>query len=329
MQVKDLGEKQIIRQILQPLFNPGHDLNGIGDDCAVLACSEQTLLVTTDRVPHDLIAFRAGLISYRDLGAYTANLNLSDIAASGGKPTALLLTLALPAELEISDLHAFCQGFLAASQSAGARIVGGDISSSNYFSASATALGFAQGDGPLRRSSAGVGNRIFLTRPLGTTTAALVMATNPTVRAALTSSEQEMLTNQFRLKPLLSTAQEFAVSRKVTSCMDNTDGVGNCLYELAEASGLLFVVDKSLLKVPAIVEKVANLAGIEALELAFSAGADFSLVGTAVAGYSPVGKEASFVEIGYTEQGEGVALRSANSTIPLRYTPWDYFVSQL
>jgi len=71
---------------------------------------------------------------------------------------------------------------------------------------------------------------------------------------------------------------------KCTSCMDNTDGIGQSLLELSENSGVKFVVDRARVTVPALVARVADVLQIDPLSLAFGPGADFSLVGTLVAG---------------------------------------------
>src|SRR4051812_15727761 len=95
--IGEIGEKQIIERFLRPLFNPNNDENGVGDDCAAVELPSGTLgLYSTDRVPADLISYRSGVLDNFGLGRYLAVLNLSDIAACGGSPQALLLNFGLP-----------------------------------------------------------------------------------------------------------------------------------------------------------------------------------------------------------------------------------------
>ena len=55
------------------------------------------LVVTQDALVED-VHFRLDLVSWRDLGFRAAAVNLSDLAASGADPEALVVTLASPAE---------------------------------------------------------------------------------------------------------------------------------------------------------------------------------------------------------------------------------------
>src|SRR5258708_5788022 len=96
MRLRDIGEKRLIAEYIQPLLNPDRLPESVGDDCALIPVwGDVCLCVSTDRVPADLLAFRLGLISFRELGSYLAILNISDIAACGGEPRGLLLNCAL------------------------------------------------------------------------------------------------------------------------------------------------------------------------------------------------------------------------------------------
>ena len=64
------------------------------------------------------------------------------------------------------------------------------------------------------------------------------------------------------------------------ACMDNTDGIGQSLSELSEASKCAFVVHRSALKIHPVVENVSAILGLSPLDIVFNGGADFSLVGT-------------------------------------------------
>ena len=103
--VADIGEKALIEDILRPLFNPANDRDSVGDDCAAVEIPFGSLaLVSTDRVPADLISFRAGILDFRALGRYLGVLNLSDIAACGGVPLGLLLNCGLPSHVKVNDI---------------------------------------------------------------------------------------------------------------------------------------------------------------------------------------------------------------------------------
>src|SRR4051812_32258242 len=104
LKISDIGEKRLIQEFIRPLFNSADRVEGVGDDCAMLSAPEgQLWLFSTDRVPADLIAFRLGVLDHCGLGRYLARLNISDIAACGGTPVALLLNLGLPDDFPYED----------------------------------------------------------------------------------------------------------------------------------------------------------------------------------------------------------------------------------
>src|SRR5438552_13372291 len=61
------------------------------------------LLVTQDALVEG-VHFRLDWISWRELGFRAAAVNLSDLAASGATPEALVVTLALPGATEVGDV---------------------------------------------------------------------------------------------------------------------------------------------------------------------------------------------------------------------------------
>lgn len=89
------GEFEFIRQIRA--VTPAHPgvLVGPGDDCAVLAVTSDRLLVTTD-VLTDGVDFILSECGPRAVGRKAMAVNLSDIAAMGGRPTAAVVGVVIP-----------------------------------------------------------------------------------------------------------------------------------------------------------------------------------------------------------------------------------------
>ncbi|HEV2486290.1 MAG TPA: AIR synthase related protein [Terracidiphilus sp.] len=139
--LSDVGEKALIRDFIKPFFNGPDDPSGVGDDCAMVSLGDEVVLLSTDRVPSDLTAFRLGILDYSGLGDYLARLNLSDIAACGGKAVGLLLNLGLPPDIKYDDVIALCRGFGSRAEAHGATVLGGDITSASELSISATSIG--------------------------------------------------------------------------------------------------------------------------------------------------------------------------------------------
>lgn len=333
--ISEIGEKRIISEFLMPLFNPKRAKEGVGDDCGMIDIGGNTWLFSTDRVPSDLIAFRLGIIDYKGLGRYLAWLNISDIAACGGQPIGLLLVLGLPGDLPYSSLRTLCKGFGDAAEKYKCQVLGGDISSSVELSISATSIGKVGLGRALTRRGAQSGDRIFTSKAIGLTPAAFayhLRADKSTVK--LTRKEIIHLNGQFtRVLPLVDLGLALADSKMCTSCMDNTDGLGNSLEELAIASKRSFVIQRDRIILPEVVNKVARAVHEDPIKMGFGAGADLSLVGTISGAMSEMDAKKEFGKhlqiIGYVEEGSGVFLEERGSRTPLKFTKWNYFSSDM
>lgn len=330
--ISEIGEKRLIREVIRPLFNPSGTNEGVGDDCAQFELHPgTTVLASTDRVPADLIAFRAGLIGYRGLGRYLAVLNISDICASGGTPVCLLFNAGLPTDLLLGDFKALCEGLGDEVALSGAKVLGGDISVSNELSLSATSIGYCLSGTALVRSGARAGDSIFLSRQVGLTSSAFrCLALN--IWNTLSPSERQELSIPFTsLGPMMDLGKRLAASGLCSSCMDNTDGIGQTLYELSEASGCAFIVDEHKLPIPDVVTKVAMSSQTPLIDLALGPGADFSLVGTLSGSWEQAEATRVFGEdiqiVGHVEPGDGTYIQNVNSRSAVNIPGWNYFMS--
>src|SRR5919204_7033716 len=91
---------------------------GIEHDAAQLAGG---VVVTQDALVED-VHFRLDWLSWRELGYRAAAVNLSDLAASGARPQALLVSLGVPSESELDDVLELYAGI----GEAGVPVRGGD-----------------------------------------------------------------------------------------------------------------------------------------------------------------------------------------------------------
>src|SRR5207253_1935176 len=134
---------------------------GIEHDATVV----DGLVVTQDALVEG-VHFRFDLLGWRELGARAAAVNVSDLAASGAEPRALLVSLGLPPETELEDVLELYAGL----NERGAPVRGGDTTRSDSVVLSVTALGRA-GRVP-GRAGASAGDLVVLTGPLGAAGAA-------------------------------------------------------------------------------------------------------------------------------------------------------------
>jgi len=333
IKISNFGEKKLIEQFIKPLFNPNNDLFGIGDDCAMIDCNEnETLLLSTDRVPADLISFKLGLIDYFGLGKYLAHLNISDIAACGGKPIGLLLNFGLPNNLLIDDFQKLLNGIKSVIDKFDCKVLGGDITASNEISISATSIGKTQKGKALTRRNAKEGDYIFVSRPVGLTPSAFEYFCNLKPKGfSLAKSEEETLIKQFtEMFPLCELGQQLSNSGFCTSCMDNTDGLGQSLLELSQLSGVAMQVDSDKVFIEQLTKNICSQTDYDLIQFAFGAGADFSLVGTLSGQKTESEYQNQFNNIsiiGQVTSGQGVLIKAIDKISELKFKGWNYFTN--
>ena len=89
------NESDLINHIIKKTQITSNDvIKSIGDDCAVVKSSNKYLIITTDTSlegPHFTSDYTPEEIGYKALAT-----NLSDIAAMGGMPKYILMSITLP-----------------------------------------------------------------------------------------------------------------------------------------------------------------------------------------------------------------------------------------
>ena len=279
----DLGEKRIIREIIRPACRSDSINVGVGDDAAVVSFpSDRRLVISTDKIPEDLLAIQLGLMDAFHHGRYLATVNISDIAAMGGQPLGLLCTLALPESFKVEYLRSFIAGFVAGGAEWDTPVVGGDTGWGSSVCVSATAFGSIELNNALVRTGATVGDLIFVSGNVGgfgTALAYFIVARSRGLR--LSESEESWLRERL-IRPIarVDVGRALLASSICTSCIDITDGVGQSLREIAEASRVCLQVDADAIPVHPVTLKVADFLGCGVETIVFGIGLDLELLGT-------------------------------------------------
>jgi len=204
-----LPEEALVSAIARAVGGPsGGVVLGIGDDAAVL--DDGTVLSTDILV--DGVHFDLGRMSPRDVGHRAATANLSDLAAMGARPVALLAAFGLP--VGFNDVAEIAAGM----REHGVPVAGGDLSRAPVLIVSVTALGRAER--PVRRSGGRPGDVLAVTGSLGGQAAAGYSA---------------------RVTP--RSEEGCALAAVATAMIDLSDGIATDAGRLARASGTGAVVE--------------------------------------------------------------------------------------
>ncbi|HEX6953723.1 MAG TPA: thiamine-phosphate kinase [Agromyces sp.] len=246
--IGDLGESAVLARILPRLGSGDAALLGAGDDAAVVAAPDGRYVVTTDLMVHGP-DFRMAWSTPFDLGWKAAATNLTDVAAMGARPTALVVAIAAPPALRVDVLEGIADGLREglAALAPGAGVVGGDLSASPVLMISVTAFGDLEGRPPVLRSGARPGDVIAHAGARGDAARGLALLfarardergePDAAAAAALRLEQPRLVRAQLAPEPPVG-AGVVAALAGATAMLDVSDGLARDARRLAEASGV-------------------------------------------------------------------------------------------
>lgn len=274
---KTLGEFGFIDQIATHP-TPNRILCGIGDDCAVMAQSnDRVRLVTTDMMVENVHFFTD--TPPEGLGHKLLAVNLSDIAAMGGIPTDAVISLAVPANHDAGYLERLYNGLYACADRFDVAIVGGDTTHSNSQLILNIALtGHMHPNHVCYRSGAKPGDCIYVSGTLGDAAGGLAL-----IRDAIKMDHDHRthLLRQFhRPEPRLALGQMLAKTGAITAMMDISDGVASDLRHICTQSGASATLQASAIPLSGAFLNLCEQTQKDAIQLALSGGEDYELLFT-------------------------------------------------
>jgi thiamine-monophosphate kinase len=309
--IAETGEFGLIARIVARLDAGPATLLGPGDDGAVIAAPDGRVVASTDVLVEGR-HFRRDWSAAADIGHRAAAANLADIAAMGAKPTALLVALCVPPDLDPAWAEELADGLSAEAALVEASVVGGDISASPTLTVSITALGDLQNQNPVVRGGAQPGDVIALAGRVGFAAAGYTVLS----RGFRTP---KLLVEAYR-RPSVPYAQgPIAARHGATSMIDVSDGLLQDVGHIATASVVGVDIHTDGFDVPAPMRDAAAALGVDPYVWLLAGGDDHALVATFPPGVTlPEGWQ----RIGSVHEGTGVTVDRKPWT---GGTGWDHF----
>jgi thiamine-monophosphate kinase len=274
--VADIGERALIARIKARVSMPSWVVIGPGDDAAVIKPQRGAFDVVTTDAQVEGVHFDRGFVPADAIGHRALAVNLSDLAAMGASPHAALLSLALPPTLDVDAFEQVLDGLLALAAVHRVTLIGGNITqTSGPLTLDVTAIGSVKPRRILTRAGARPGDEVYVTGSLGE--AAIGLHRLQTNESAASWPSDACVRRYLRPEPRVRAGMLLGRNRAASSCMDVSDGLADCVRQVAEASGVGMTLDAQAIPISAEVRDVLRRRGRDPLESALSGGDDYEL----------------------------------------------------
>jgi len=223
MRLCDIGEFGLIKELSKYLRGDSGVIKGIGDDAAVIRhAGNRYLLFTTDMLIEG-VHFKIPDATPFLIGRKALAVNISDIAAMGGRPRYAVVAIGVPPAFSVSFARELFRGIRALAVKFGVSVIGGDTNRSDKLIVGVSLIGEAEKGNLVLRSGAKAGDAIFVTGRLGGS-----LKTGAHLKFVPRVKEARFLVKHF----------------EVNSMIDISDGLTSDLTRIMEASKVGAAIEK-------------------------------------------------------------------------------------
>lgn len=329
-----MNEFELINLLTEGAPQTARDLvAGIGDDCAVIDAGDRHWLVTTDALVEG-VHFSLAFSNAYDLGRRVLGVNISDIAAMGGRPRFFTVALGVPSGMGSDRLRKLYDGIDATASEHGTLLIGGDTVASDRLTASITVIGEIDKGRAIMRSGAKSGDALYVTGHLGM--AALGLAC---LKGGSAADVALPFIERYRAPfPRVAEGQRLAGSGFVTAMIDISDGLMADVDHLAQASQTGYEIQVDKLPQADGMEDVARLIKADPLQLMLSGGDDYELAFTVAHKHEKeferwisegkLGTDVALTRVGrmIADIQRRIALRSDDTSVEIAVRGYDHFM---
>ncbi|MDC4205027.1 MAG: thiamine-phosphate kinase [Candidatus Manganitrophus sp.] len=240
----------------------------------MLPSKKQHLLLTTDTLIEE-VHFDPAFSTFQEVGYKSVMVNVSDIAAMGGAPRYILISLGLTGRQTVEAIDQLYKGIERASRETGLDLIGGNIAfSTGPFFISPTVVGEIPKKEMVTRAGAGEGDHLYVTGTLGDAAAGLAL-----LKKGIDTKPFGRLTRRYRApKARWREGRLLAKARIPSAMIDLSDGLSSDLGHLMERSGLGAEIDAARIPLSAPLRRAALQMGVDSIEYALNGGEDYELL---------------------------------------------------
>ncbi len=308
-------------------------IKSIGDDCCEVT-SPGSFLISTDSLV-DGVHFDRSFHPANLLGRKSIAVNLSDIAAMGGNPRFVLLSLCLPLNLEWCWISSWLDGVLEILLEHNCILVGGDTVKAQELVLGVTVLGEAPETGSLYRDTAAVGDSIWVSGPLGSAAAGLKILQKKKENPEIFGDKKPqqwpaLLAAHLNPRPRVSLGRELAACGMVSAMQDISDGVATDLAHICKASAVSASIRSQALPFLPELETAAEFLRVPLQDLMLRSGEDYELLFTVKKGAESAfeklicTKHQQISKIGEIGCGAGVILLGDEGDVDITFQGYEH-----
>lgn len=254
-------------------------------------------------------------------------MNISDLAAKGVQPLAILASIGVPRSLTIKDIQKIGKGLNEGAREYDTYVLGGDTNEASDLIINCLAFGICEKRHLIRRSGAKPGDIVAVTGLFGKTSSGLKImlegfSAPPKLRKELVNA---VYVPHARLKEGLALAQ----TQAVTASIDSSDGLAWSLHELSVASNAGFLIDN--LPVASETKQFAKIHRLDPTELSLYGGEEYELLATIKSRLWEKTKKAvervegSLIKIGVVTKEKKMLLNAEGKKVPIEARGWEHF----
>lgn len=232
----------------------------IGEDCSIVDLGGYDLAISTDPITG----------ASKGIGKLAVNINCNDIAACGGEPLGIMVTVLIPPSCSIDEIKEVMNDLSNEARRLKVEVIGGHTEVTdavNRVVVSATVIGKVKKGNSINSSGASIGDDIIVTKDLCLEGSSIVANEyEEKLKSRLSKLEIDELKGYSKF---ISVVDEGIIcsSLDVSSMHDITEGgVLGALWEITTAANVGFRVNKDLMPITGSSNKLCDICNIDPLK---------------------------------------------------------------